>query len=518
MSRPSTPLVAALRDGPVADVALPARNLALAGPALWPRIEAALSLRKARKVDYIALLERIGGDVPNRYGHFDEAWKKAHGHDIRVSEDWYEDLLALPSRSVPKALRGIYRDCVLEAALLQAASTIGREDPTLTDRVVDALLDAAYVHEGTFRDEVGRAIRRIGDPAVPRLVVRSDKPAIATEDDRYAVPYRTAEYAEFQLDRLDRLQPRRALVALQADPRLLGALLSAYGERRPPDAAEVLLQHVDAAIPRVREQARAAFLAYVTGPAPASERKVLRLLGGKTSEVKARQTYRDAAAIAIRAKLEAVRPDMVEEPCRIIQADGSRDETCESQPERHAHAYFVHLDEAEAAAEADVIAQALAADDLGETVAALDRLLARRPTLAADARILGAYIRAAEEARASGDPARAGQMFRKAAMLAGSGDPEAARRWTVDALLAESEADGLSPEGRAMLRATAAELAPEDPSLQRAVASDAGDLRLPAIPTLRLAGGLGALLALLGVLAAIGSRSGPWLHRRRRDS
>src|SRR5690606_23170416 len=66
-----TALVEALHRGPVADISLPARNLALAGPALWPAIEAALiAPRKARKVDYIALLDKIGGDVPNRYGHF----------------------------------------------------------------------------------------------------------------------------------------------------------------------------------------------------------------------------------------------------------------------------------------------------------------------------------------------------------------------------------------------------------------------------------------------------------------
>ncbi|MCA9660671.1 MAG: hypothetical protein KC486_20180 [Myxococcales bacterium] len=509
--------VAALRKGPVEDVAIPANNLALAGPELWPAIrERLLAPRKSRKVDYRALLDLIGGDVPNRYGHFERAWKRAHGYDVKLSEDWFGDLLALSPRKIGRSFHGIYRDVVLETALLKAAAKIGATRPDLVDEVTATLLDSAYVHEGTFRDEVGRALRAVGDPAIPELVRSSVKPAIDKEDDRFETPYRRAEYAEYQLDALDRLQPQRAVAAALEDPHLLAAILAAYGERRFPDAAEVLLEYVDAGIPRIRRAAREAFLAYVTGPAPAPERKVLRLLGGKTSSAKAGQTYRDTAAIAIRERLEAEAPDLVEEPCKIHLPEGGRDESCERQPERHTHAYLAFLDARRAAEEEASIVAALAHEELGETITALDRLLVANPTRMADGRVIDAYRRAAEEALSVGQHSRAGQLLRKTAMLIADRDPEGRRTLTIQALLAEAESDGLSPEGRAMLLTTAEALAPDDPELQAAVAKIRSQRAHPSTSTpLRLGGGLALVAMILLMLSLAGSRTGPWLHRPR---
>lgn len=65
-------LLAAAREAPVAELAPLADALARTPGALWPEVEAALlAERKARKADYKALLALIGGDVPNRYGHFE---------------------------------------------------------------------------------------------------------------------------------------------------------------------------------------------------------------------------------------------------------------------------------------------------------------------------------------------------------------------------------------------------------------------------------------------------------------
>ncbi|MEZ4381622.1 MAG: hypothetical protein R3A79_09750 [Nannocystaceae bacterium] len=511
--------VAALRSGPVEDVAIPANNLALAGPELWPSIrERLLAPRKSRKVDYRALLDIIGGDVPNRYGHFDRAWKRAHGYEVKLSEDWFGDLLALSPRKIGRSFHGIYRDVVLESALLQAAATIGASRPDLADEVTATLLDAAYIHEGTFRDEVGRAIRKVGDPAIPELVRSSQRPPLDKEDDRFETPYRRAEYAEYQLDALDRLQPQRAVQAALEDPHLLAAILAAYGERRFPDAAEVLLRYVDAGIPRIRKAAREGFLAFVTGPAPAPERKVLRLLGGKTSSAKAGQTYRDTAAIAIRERLEADAPDLVEEPCSIRLPEGGRDESCERQPERHTHAYLAFLDARRAAEEEASIVAALAHDELSETITALDRLLVANPTRMADGRVIDAYRRAAEDALSAGQHSRAGQLLRKTAMLIADRDPEGRRTLTIQALLAEAESEGLSPEGRAMLLTTAEALAPDDPELHTAVAKIRSERANPGPSTpLRLGGGLAIVAMILLMLSLAGTRTGPWLHRPRQS-
>ena len=205
-------LLTAARAAPVAELGPFADALARTPGALWPEVEAELlAERKARKADYKALLAMIGGDVPNRYGHFELGWKRAHGFTVKLSEDWYGDLLALPSARVSKVFRGIYRDCVVTAALLRAAAEIGRE-PARTEVVVEALLAAAYVHEGTFRDEVGRAIRRLGEPAIPGLLRRSVAPPLpadekAANEVKASLAFRKAEYARVQLDRMDRLHP-----------------------------------------------------------------------------------------------------------------------------------------------------------------------------------------------------------------------------------------------------------------------------------------------------------------------
>ena len=468
-------LLTAADTAPIDELPAIADALARTPSALWPELEARLlAARKARKADYKALLASIGGDVPNRYGHFELAWKRAHGFSVKLSEDWYGDLLALSSGRVGKSLRGIHRDCVVTVALLRAAAAIGR-DPARTEAVVDALLAAAYVHEGTFRDEVGRAIRLLGEPAIPGLLRRSLAPALPADEKEAAEvkaseAYRKAEYARVQLDRMDRLHPPKAIAAVRDDPRLLADLLSAYAVVRTEEAAAPLLGHVDAAIPRVRAAAREAFLAYVRGPLPRAERKTLRLLGGHTTEAPARLTHRDFARLAIRERIAAEAPDLLEPECRPITQDGQRDRECEAQPERLAVAYFARIESARRTREQAQVDDALAQPDRAATVAMLDALLADNPELEMRAQLVPSYEAAADEAEAAGDRRRAAGLLRKSAALLAVADPDRSTRLRLRALLVESEIDELPGQGRAMLLATAESLAPEDPSVQAALA------------------------------------------------
>lgn len=491
-------LVEAARSGPQAELADVADALTRTPAALWPQVEALLlAERKARKPDYKALLSLIGGDVPNRYGHFELGWKRAHGHSVLLSEDWYADLLALPSARVGKVFRGIYRDCVVTAALLRAAAAIGRE-PGHTEAVVEALLAAAYVHEGTFRDEVGRAIRRLGEPAIPGLLRRSLSPPVPTDEKaanavKASVEYRQAEYARIQLDRMDRLHPPKAIAAVRDDPRLLADLLAAYGVVRPEEAATPLLQHVDAAIPRVRAAAREAFLAYVSGPPPRAERKTVRLLGGRTGDGPARLTYRDFARLAIRERVAAEHPDLSEPECKLLLPDGTRDRVCEAQPERLATAYFARIEQTRRTREQAQVDEALAQTDRSVTVAMLDALLADNPELDMRAQLVPTYEAAADEAEAAGDRPRAAGLLRKSAALLADSDPERGTRLRLRALLVEAEIDELPAQGRAMLLATAESLAPGDPSVQAALA------RVAERPASAEEAGLRRRLTLLGL-------------------
>lgn len=514
--------VTQLRTTPLENLELPARALARTPAHLWPQLrELMLAERTHRKQDYRVLLSLIGGDVPNRYGHFARAWKRAHGHKIKLSEDWFEDLLALDQARVQPIFHDIYRDCVLEAALLQAASEIGRA-PARAPVVVDALLAAAYVHKGTFRDEVGRAIRRIGDPAVPSLVRRSIRPPTPeglSEKQRAAfddsVEVRQSEYAEFQLDRMDRLLPHRAIGAVREDPAQLSDLLAAYGERRPSQAAAPLLEFIDAELPRVRASARGALLAFVTGPAPKTRRKTLRLLGGQTTRAKAERSYRDAARLALRARLGEDAAELLPPECELLDERGAIDPDCERQPERMAREYIALLDSRRSAREQTQLRAALESEALTDTVEQIDRLLAANPAFATEVpervdAIAPVYEAAAAAAKAEGDWVKAARTLRKLSVLTRAVDPVRSQALQREALLAEAETPALPSAGKRMLLATAAAVSPDNPAVQRRITAleetPRAGLGLDRARATWLASGLGGLCLLLLGLGRLGAR------------
>ncbi|MEM7159242.1 MAG: hypothetical protein AAF799_40770 [Myxococcota bacterium] len=505
-------LVTALRKAPLDELDGPARRLAASSPTLWPQIrEALLAERKSPKGDYRSMLDAIGGDVPNRYGHFARAWKKAHGHAVKLSDDWFEDLLVLPSGRISRGIRPVYRDLVLQTALFRAAAGIGATDSTLTGDVVATLLDAAYMLDGTFRDEVGRTIAAVGDEAVPHLIIESISPSTRRRDQD-SVPVRRARYAEVQLDKMDRLHPSRTTEAVRDDPRRLTLVLHAYGTRRPGEAAAVLLQFADAADPSVRGAARASFAAFVTGPPPAVARRTVRLLGGGTANRQSHLTYRHRASIAIRERLELDAPELLEPACEIKREDGSIDTACETQPDRLSAAYFAWLDARREAADQKALAAALAEPDVRARASRLDALLVSNPELSLGDQLVPVYEQAAEAAEADGDLARAGQLLRKAARLAERQDPEHGKALRVRALLAEASVPALTPEGQSMLLSSAAVLAPHDPRVNDALTAldehgveRAGTPQQRWIPVAGVAFGLWCLGAM-----------GAWWRRRRR--
>lgn len=513
--------VESLRHAPLEEVGGPARRLAAAGPAVWPQIrEALLAERKAPKGDYRSLLDAIGADVPNRYGHFARAWKKAHGYDVKLSQDWFEDLLSIPHGRVVSGLRAVYRDCLLQTALLRAAAEVAKAEPALAGEVIATLLDAAYALDGTFRDEVGRAIVAVGDEGVPHLLLESDY--VSTHRDPREDPKALrAEYARLQLDKMDRLHPARATAAVRDDPRMLVALLGTYAKVRPGEAAAVLLELADASEPAVRQAAETAFRAFVEGPPPSLRGRTIRLLGGGTSTALAQLSYRQRAAIALRERMQVDVPAMLEPECEVRREDGTMDSKCERQPERHANAYLGWLHERRTAADEQAIAKALAEPDVRQRVEGLDRLLAGNPGLEGAARLVPVYEEAADAALADGDAARAGQLLRKAARLSEPGDDlpktealqasQRAEALRVRALLAEASVPELRREGRHMLLASAQQLAPEDPRILEAL-DRLERVDTPIAPD-RWAPVAGMVAGLWG-LGAIGS----WWRRRRSRS
>jgi hypothetical protein len=503
----------ALREGPVEEVGLITRNLAQTDPSLWPAIrEALLAERERPKREYVQVLAVIGGDVPNRYGHFDLHWKQAHGYNVRVSEDWFEDLLGVEPKRISKPLRTAYRDALQTVGLLRASSNVARSEPQLVGEVVAALLDAAYVHEGTFRDEIGRAIDSVGDPAIPHLMRESVGDPDWKED---AVEARRAAYARYCLDRMDRLHPNRALEAVSDDRRLLADTLAAFALTREGEAAPRLLDWVDADAPGVRRAARDSFEAYVTGPAPQIRRKAIRLFNGHTSTQRAELSYREHARLAIRDRVGKHAPDLLEPECELWLAGGLTDAECERQPERLFRAYVARLDEQRLVRRDQLVVRALANDDHAAGAAMLDTLLTDGTVPLEPDLVAPFYVEVASEAEARGDRARAAQLLRKSAMLLADADPIRARELTVDALTLEARADEVDAAGKAMLLGTARDLDPESAIVGQAIAAleeQRGETSAALRQRLLLT--LLGLFAGLGVLGGIASR----IHRPARKS
>src|SRR5215831_3945858 len=137
---------------------------------------------------------------------------------------------------------------------------------------VTRLLEWGFSPAGSvYRDEVGRQVRRVGDPAVPTLI-------------RIAYGKTKARrYANWQLDRMDRQRPEAAMAQIH-DDRLRAEILTAYGDVLSPPAVHVVLGETDASSPRVRKAARWAWMQYVTRKPPDPPKRKLKLNGGKESE------------------------------------------------------------------------------------------------------------------------------------------------------------------------------------------------------------------------------------------
>lgn len=495
-----------------------ARNLTLAAPTVWPELlESLQSKPEHSKRDYKAVLDVIGGDVPNRYGHFARAWKRRHGYSVKLSTDWVSDLLALPEAQLTRSLRPMYRDLLRRSLLFRAAAHVGREDHDVAPAVVDALIAAAYVKDGVFRDEVSRAFDEMGDAAIPQLVRRSRLP---TEDPERAfeIGVRQAKYARFVLDRIDRWIPSRAAAQLRADPALLADLLLAYGEVLHGEAAELLIEFADDDTPALRDAAREAFRALVTGRAATRKRRNLRLLGGRRSSERAELTYRGHAMNALRSGLESLAPAVLEAdpPCKDRREDGTLDLLCTQRPHRLFGELLHAYDGRRTARAQQILAESDALRDTDPTLALakLDGLVSVGAHHYVAEPLAERFSNIADQRERSGQPAESAELLRKAAFFLQQTDPRRARVLRARALRHEASLPGLQPEGRAMLERAAA-MAGETSEVLTPVQPLIDERRVRATRTWSA-----VALGILGLLTLWGGRMvarDPHRQRRARD-
>src|SRR5260370_29162179 len=115
-------------------------------------------------------------------------------------------------------------------------------------------------------------------------------------------------YAAYQLDRMDRQRPQKA-IATAPDDRVRAEIIHAYGETRALDAVEAILGQVDSPSHRVRREARWTWLRYVSGKAPPPAPKRKRKLPGGMQEAAEKPdylTYREIATLALQKQLAAI--------------------------------------------------------------------------------------------------------------------------------------------------------------------------------------------------------------------
>jgi hypothetical protein len=197
-------------------------------------------------------------------------------------------------------------EALMRVALLRAIAGAGTTGTGGQREAVYPLFDYAFVSEGLFRDECGRVIRSMGSYAVPSL--------IRIYNNRQRTNAKMRRYASYQLDRMDRLRPSKA-VASAPDDLTRAEILHAYGDARALDAVDAVLGQVDAASHRVRREARWAWLRYVDGPPPPPSPKRKRKLPGGAEEAEEKEdylNYREMATLAIQklmTELDGQAPD-----------------------------------------------------------------------------------------------------------------------------------------------------------------------------------------------------------------
>lgn len=391
-----------------------AAEAATLGPGAVPALQQYLARpRRATDDERRAALTAIRADIPDKEGRF--ARRRAKDSEVRGEFDWLAELAALAD--APPGTGEVMADV---AAIRALAATQSIE-------AGQAILAFAFDDAGlVYRDECGRYLRKMAPSSLPALI------AVAADEDKRAI----AKYGAYQLERLDRKSPAKVIEQVSLDENLEVAVLAAYGTSKPREAVGPILATIDDPSPRVREAARAAWLAYVTGPEPppAPKRK-LKLPGGRMSEEEEPLwlTYRELAEIELARKYEEI---FAEQPPRRESLEALSQKIFAHYDARRADALAVRHREAKALAEAG---------NWAEAAAAYDRILAEAPEHPERAAMAGAY-------------------FERGQAL------EREKRWA-EAAVAYSKAHGLAPEAE---RASAA-LAGHYFALGRALQADGKD-------------------------------------------
>jgi tetratricopeptide (TPR) repeat protein len=444
-----------------------AAALAELGADAIPELQAFLARqRRSTEANRREVLRAIKADVPTKDGRFRPPGRGQEKVNMGDDFDWLAALVELDHRA---GLGEVIADVAALRALAASKSSTGAA----------AILDFGFTDDGlVYRDECGRQLRKMAPYSLPVL--------IAASQNNKEKARSLQRYANYQLDRIDRQDPNKAINAASLDPELEVEVIRAYGSSKHREAIVPLLDHINDGSPPIRAAARQALLGYLTGPPPpeAPKRKLV-MPGGKLSNEPQPLwlNYRELADVELRREHQ-----------EIFGERAPR----KSTPEELARKLFAHYDEkrAQAAAKAyDEGAALAAAGNWAEATAIFDRLLAARPDHPARADMARAYFEHAGALASAGSFRDAAVAYSKAHGL----DPDAPS--APDALAGHYTALGkaLQAQGKdgsaAFKHALAVQPTHED--ARRAHDEHRGNTRPAWMLYAGLSGGAGALILLI---------------------
>jgi hypothetical protein len=346
--------------------------------------------RRSTDAERRVVLVAIGAELPDDQGKFKAPARQTADAEQRNDKfDWMAALLELPEAP------GLV-DVIADVAAMRALAT--GQDP----EGAAAILDFAFSADGmAYRDESGRRLRAMAPWSLPALIRATEKQGDGSK----------MRYANYQLERLDRQNPKKAL-SDAPNEQLKVAVLDAFRDSLYREAVYVVLETVDDPSPAVRAAARRTWTEYATGRAPApAPKERLQLPGGKLADKPTPLwlNSRELADIAIRRQLEALTGTPVATSAKLDQL--TRD-LYAFYDQRRAAALDVDLERA----------LSLLKDGKAAEAAAIGaRILVQAPDLPRRAEIAPIFVAHGDALASKGEWKAAAAAFGKAAATAGPG-------------------------------------------------------------------------------------------------
>lgn len=417
---PDDAKVAAVLDKLVAGPDAAARRAAIEElGALAPTTIEALGewVVRAHQTDQAArreVLAQIKAAVPDKTGRFSAPGRQTGKQRQADDEvDWLKALLELDPATVGLG------EVIADVAAIRALA--GTRDV----RAAAVIFDVAFGEDSIiYRDECGRYLRKMEPYSIPALTLEAQR----------GKGWDRKRYATWQLERIDRQDPLKALAAAAGDERLMVEILDVFRETKLREAVHAVWTKVDADSPRVRAAAREAWMAYITGPPPRpAPRKKLTLPGGKLTkkEKPLWLTYRELADTELRkAANELLHEDYPLEDETSLDDKPIHVKTRKIDLQAVTKQLFEYHDAARAKQEAAQWGEAKGKADAGDLQAAaamLDRLIATNPHREARAEMAEVYARWGQALEGKQQWAEASAAYSKAHGL-DPASPAASRR------------------------------------------------------------------------------------------